>query len=253
MQESRIAAGAEFMREHATTLARAEREYGVPAEVITAIIGVETRYGRHKGKHPVFDSLVTLAFDGQERRRDFFNRELEAFLRLCREQGFEPKAVKGSYAGAMGMPQFIASSYRAYAVDFDGDDKIDLFNSVPDVIGSVANYFKRHGWRDGEAVVTAAIVADDSDAVAVGRGRKGMKPELTLAEYRRKGVKPAGSTPADDSEPLVLLHYLDGEDDLYYLGHRNFYVISRYNHSSMYSLAAWQLARAIEERHGGER
>ncbi|EDY86154.1 lytic murein transglycosylase B [gamma proteobacterium HTCC5015] len=247
IQESRIAAGAEFMREHAEILARAEAEYGVPPEMVAAIIGVETRFGRYKGKHPVFDSLVTLAFDGQERRRAFFRKELKAFLLLCREQGFVPREVVGSYAGAMGMPQFIASSYRAYAVDFDQDGRIDLFDNVEDVIGSVANYFQRHGWRAEGQVVTPATLAQNSQAKAVGRGRTGMKPETPYQDYRGQGVKAAESLA--DTEEVVLLHYLDGEEDLYYLGHHNFYVISRYNHSSMYSLAAWQLAGMIAERY----
>lgn len=247
IQESRIQAGAEFMAEHADILARAEAEYGVPGEVIAAIIGVETRFGRYKGKHPVFDSLVTLAFDGQERRRAFFRKELKAFLILCREQGFVPRDVKGSYAGAMGMPQFIASSYRAYAVDFDEDGRIDLFGSVEDVVGSVANYFQRHGWKAGGRVVTPVTLAASSDAKAVGRGRTGMKPETAYQSYQAQGVE--AERAIDANENVVLLHYLDGEDDLYYLGHHNFYVISRYNHSSMYSLAAWQLAGMIAERY----
>lgn len=243
VKPGRIEKGVEFWQQNADVLERAEQATGVPAEMIVAIIGVETRFGTYKGRNKVLDSLTTLAFE-REKRQAFFRRELKEFLLLCREQGFDPREVKGSYAGAMGMPQFIASSYRAYAIDFDDDKKIDLFNNVNDVIGSVANYFKRHGWKSGETVVTNAITQSDLSDHAVGRGRKGLKPEHNAAHYAKLGAKPS-KTIADD-ESLVLMYFDDEQDGIYKFGHHNFYVISRYNHSSMYSLAAYQLSQQIK-------
>ncbi len=149
IKDRRIERGVEFWQKHRDMLDRVSAETGVPPEIIVAIIGVETFYGAYKGKDPVFDSLVTLAFD-YPRRAKFFMRELEQFLLLAKEQGFEVRALRGSYAGAMGVPQFISSSYRNYAVDFDDDGQINLFDSIADITASVANYFVRHGWqRDG--------------------------------------------------------------------------------------------------------
>jgi membrane-bound lytic murein transglycosylase B len=153
----RIRRGNDFLEQNHEVLKRAEKEFGVPAEIITAIIGVETYYGRLSGKTQVFDSLVTLGFDYPP-RSPFFLSELEQFLLLSREEDVDVRVVRGSYAGAMGMPQFISSSYRQYAVDFDGDGKRDLWNSTADVIGSVANYFKVHGWKNGGQVVVPARV-----------------------------------------------------------------------------------------------
>lgn len=243
IKPGRIEKGVEFWQTHADTLARAEKATGVPAEMIVAIIGVETRFGTYKGKNIVLDSLVTLAFD-REKRSAFFRRELQEFLLLCREQGYNPKEVKGSYAGAMGMPQFISSSYRAYAVDFDGDEKADLFGNVDDVIGSVANYFKVHGWLAGGEVVSEASVAGDMTEHSVGRGRKGLKPDYNAEYYGNLGAKLVGT--AEKDELLSLMYFDDEKDGLYKFGHHNFYVITRYNHSSMYALAAHQLSQKIK-------
>lgn len=243
VKPGRIEKGVEFWQANADTLARAEKQTGVPAEMIVAIIGVETRFGTYKGKNTVLDSLVTLAFD-REKRSAFFRRELKEFLLLCREQGYNPKQVKGSYAGAMGMPQFISSSYRAYAVDFDGDEKADLFNNVDDVIGSVANYFKVHGWQAGGKVVSEAVVKGDMSDIAIGRGRKGLKPDNNAKHYKKLGAKLVGK--ADKKELLSLMYFDDEKEGLYKFGHHNFYVITRYNHSSMYALAAHQLAQQIK-------
>lgn len=243
VKPGRIEKGVEFWQAHADTLEKAEQETGVPAEMIVAIIGVETRFGTYKGKNKVLDSLTTLAFE-REKRQAFFRRELKEFLLLCREQGFNPREVKGSYAGAMGMPQFISSSYRAYAVDFDGDEKADLFDNVDDVIGSVANYFKVHGWQAGGTVVTEVNVKGNLQEHAVGRGRKGLKPDQSIADYIKLGAKPAED--ADEQATVVLMHFDDEAEGLYKFGHNNFYVITRYNHSSMYALAAYQLSQEIK-------
>lgn len=244
VKPKRIELGVEFWRKHADVLARAEQDTGVPAEMIVAIIGVESRFGSHKGKNKVLDSLTTLAFD-REKRSDFFKRELQEFLLLCQEQGFDPKQLTGSYAGAMGVPQFIASSYRAYAVDYDKDGKIDLFNSVDDVVGSVANYFQRHGWQAGARVVSVVQPTSYAvDKLASGKGRYGLKPEKTAAEFIKLGWLAEPNVP--NEEKLTLLEFDDEADGYYLFGHKNFYVITRYNQSSMYALAAYQLAQQIK-------
>ena len=167
MTDSRVADGVKFWQKYRTALERAEHEYGVPPEMIVAIIGVESRFGEHRGAHRVIDSLVTLVV-GFPRRSKFFSNELQEFLVLCREQNFTPGDISGSYAGAMGYPQFISSSYRAYAVDFNGDGKTDLINDPVDAIGSVANYFSRHGWRHGGVVVASGQI-DGSRYATLGR------------------------------------------------------------------------------------
>ena len=160
IRDKRIEQGAKFWRQHAKLLSEVKLKTGVPEEIILAIIGVETFYGVYKGKDPVFDSLVTLAFD-YPKRSAFFSRELEQFLLLVKEQNLDPRTLRGSYAGAMGMPQFIASSYRSYAVDFDGDGQANLFDSIPDIFASVANYFVKHGWRANEAVAGPLTALDN--------------------------------------------------------------------------------------------
>lgn len=244
VKPKRIALGVQFWKKHAAVLARAEQETGVPAEMIVAIIGVESRFGSHKGKNRVLDSLTTLAFE-RKKRNAFFKKELSEFLLLCQEQGFDPKTVTGSYAGAMGVPQFIASSYRAYAVDYNQDGKIDLFNSVEDVIGSVANYFKRHGWQHGARVVSSVRRTPHAvGGLASGKGRYGLKPEKTAEAFIKMGWLAEPNVP--NKEPLTLLEFDDEADGYYLFGHKNFYVITRYNQSSMYALAAHQLAQRIK-------
>lgn len=247
LTEPRIAGGMEFWQEYAEPLARAREVYDVPPEIIVAIIGVETRFGRYTGKHPVLDSLITLGFDGAS-RQSFFRSELEEFLLLVRDEQVDPFSIKGSYAGAMGWPQFISSSYRRYAVDFDGDGRRDLWNNPVDAIGSVANYFKAHGWRPGEEVTVPAKLGEqveDLSDIAVERGRKGLKPVMSLEALARKGVHSANEI-AD--ERLAVLIKLQGDTgDEYWLGLQNFYVITRYNHSAMYALAVYQLSREIRQ------
>jgi membrane-bound lytic murein transglycosylase B len=243
--EDRAGGGVKFWQEHAQALFDAEQKFGVPAEIIVAIIGVETRYGKTIGRHPVFDSLVTLGFDG-ENRQEFFRSELKAFLLLARDERFDPTQTMGSYAGAMGIPQFISSSYRAYAIDFDGDGRRDLFTSPADAIGSVANYFKRHGWQTGEVVaVPVQIENEGAKILAAGRGRHGLKPQLTVAELISGGVKPDIELHKDQQAVLIELENIETPE--YWLGLKNFYVITRYNNSSMYSMAVYQLAQQIKQ------
>ncbi len=234
--DARAQAGAEFLREHREVLARAEVEYGVPPEVVSAIIGVETFYGRHKGSYPVFDTLATLAF-AYPPRAEFFRGELEQFLVLARDEGLNPRGLDGSYAGAMGMPQFISSSYRHYAIDFDGDGRRDLWDSTADVIGSVASYLSRHGWRGGAPIVSP--VDGEPDGLDTGS----LRPAVTPAELRRAGID-ASPWPEDDDEvALIELESADGPE--YWLGWQNFYAITRYNHSALYAMAVFQLAERI--------
>ncbi len=236
---TRIKEGVKFWNKHQETLERAEKEYGVPPEIIVAIIGVETRYGKHKGSYRVLDSLSTLAF-GYPKRAKFFRSELEQYLLLAREEKLDPLTVKGSYAGAMGQAQFISSSYRNFAVDFDGDGKRDLWNNTSDAIGSVANYFKRHKWQPGGKVTSPAIVGSNHIQVLV---KKGYKPHSTVAELRQRGVTPKTKLNPDDMGALIELEKRAGKE--YWLGLNNFYVITRYNHSPLYAMAVYQLGQAI--------
>ena len=240
----RISKGVEFWRKHKDILAQAEQRYGVPAEIIVAIIGVETFYGKRSGGYPVLDALTTLGFDYPPRAA-FFRKELEHFLLMSREERFDPRSLKGSYAGAMGMPQFISSSFRSYAVDFDGDGRRDLWGSTADAIGSVANYFRRHGWRNGEPVLSRAQVSESARTLASKR----MRPEKSIAEYKRVGVVPLMNF--DDSEPAVLLGLEGKNGQEYWLGLNNFYVITRYNHSPLYAMAVYQLGQAVATNYYG--
>jgi membrane-bound lytic murein transglycosylase B len=236
--DDRVAQGLEFWRTHRATLERAHAEYGVAPDVIVAIIGVETRYGRNTGSYRVADALATLAFDYPPRAA-FFRKELAQFLLLAREEGVDPLSLTGSYAGAMGYGQFIPSSFRAYSVDFDGDGKRDIWSNPVDAIGSVANYFKRHGWRaDGPVVVRADPVDGRADALASGE----LALDQTVGAIRGLGV----SMPAyPDDEPALLLK-LDGDKGPeYWVALHNFYVITRYNRSAMYALAVHQLGESI--------
>ncbi len=243
IQESRIEQGVAFWKEHRATLERAEKQYGVPPHIITAIIGVETRYGRHMGNYRVLDALATLGFDYPKRGK-FFSRQLEEFLLMTREQGLNPLTMTGSYAGAMGFGQFIPSSYRSFAVDFDGDGVADIVNNPVDAIGSVANYFSEHHWRQGELVaVTAAVDAGHDKAVFDA----GLKPKWNVAELIAKGVTPY--TELDGSAKASAFRFLGEQGEEHWLGLHNFYVITRYNHSSMYAMAVYQLSQLVEQRY----
>jgi peptidoglycan lytic transglycosylase B len=237
--KTRINEGVDFWNENEAILKAAEKKYGVPPEIIVAIIGVETRYGRHKGSYRVMDSLSTLAF-AYPKRSKFFRSELEHYLLLSREEGFKPLDIKGSYAGAMGKSQFISSSYRHYAVDFDGDGKRDLWDNNADAIGSVANYFKRHKWQPGGPVVVPAMVGSNHIQLLV---KKGYKPHSTLAELRQRGVTAKRKVDLQEMGALLELKKRAGRE--HWLTLNNFYVITRYNHSPLYAMAVFQLGQAI--------
>lgn len=240
IRPERIAQGQAFMETHADVLARAEQEYGVPPEIVAAIIGVETWYGRYKGKYRVLDALATLAFDYPPRSR-FFRSELQQYLLMTREQGLDPTVLKGSYAGAMGYGQFISSSYRHYAVDFDGDGVTDILENPVDAIGSVANYFKEHRWQAGEPVADRLDADIPADSPLLTRG---LKPDLKVADYRKAGLPVPDSV--DDSLPARALRLKAENEHELWLTYRNFYVITRYNHSHLYGMAVFQLSEALK-------
>ena len=239
LTEKRISKGVKFWNENAETLKRAAEKFGVPEQIIVAIIGVETYYGIYKGKFRVMDSLSTLAFDYPKRSK-FFKSELEQYLLLAREEKIDPLSLKGSYAGAMGKPQFISSSYRRYAVDFDGDDKRDLLNNTVDVIGSVANYFKVHKWQAGQPIVAPAQVTGKKYKTIA---KKGYKPAQDLKTLFESGVSVFNEYPLNQNSALLELELKAGNE--YWVGFDNFYVITRYNHSPLYAMAVYQLSQAI--------
>ena len=242
----RIAAGVEFWEENEAALNRAGSKFGIPIEIIVAVIGVETNYGRNKGSFRVMDALSTLAFDYPPRAR-FFRSELRELLLLAREENKDPLELIGSYAGAMGYGQFIPSSFRAYAIDFDGDGARDIWSNQTDAIGSVANYFFRHGW-DGEGPIAVPVTVTDERADQFAN--QGLKPKRSIAELRKAGVEHV-SLP---DQMLGALFRLEGNGGWeYWLGLHDFYVITRYNHSHMYALAVVQLSAAVRSRWGDVR
>lgn len=232
--------GKRFMVEQSEWLSKAEERTGVPAEVIAAIMGVETRYGNYLGVHRTFDALATLAVT-EGRRADYFQRELINFLHISRDQSFDPLSVKGSYAGAMGYPQFMPSSYLAYADDLDGDGNIDIWNDPVDAIGSIARYLGEHGWQQGEPIATRAHVSGEYRQVELNSFDR----DRTLADVTAQGWEPLIAS-SDDAQVHPIR--LDGDDGAeFWLGYRNFWVISRYNRSIAYSMAIFQLSEALRQ------
>lgn len=239
--KERIAAGTTFWHENREMLERIQKESGVSIEMIVGIIGVETYYGRITGKDRVLDALATLAFDYPPRSK-FFRNELMQFMILAREEEIDATMPLGSYAGAMGRPQFMPSSFRAYAVDASGDGKRDIWNNWADVAGSVANYFIEHGWRTGEEVTSQATLSSRWDGPAP-EPKNTLKPGDTIESLSQKGVVFATNLPADGKSQL--LSYEGDEGTELWVGFHNFFVICKYNHSVMYALAAYQLGQAI--------
>lgn len=248
----RIRAGVRFWQRHATTLARAERQYGVPPEIICGILGVETLYGRNMGNFRVLDALATLSFDFPAEhpraaaRQPYFAGELAAFLQLCRSNGFAPTQPLGSYAGAMGIAQFMPTSWQRFAVDFDGDGRIDLWHSAADAIGSVASYFAGYGWKPG--VPTRWPVYLMENAKLPQLLANDIQPSMSAAQMRALGARPLGSG-SDYGGQLALIELPNGEDNApdYLAGSENFYVVTRYNHSSLYAIAVLELGEAIAQ------
>ncbi|MDU7587550.1 MAG: lytic murein transglycosylase B [Acidovorax sp.] len=250
VEPTRIRAGLRFWQDNAEALARAETQYGVPAEIIVGIIGVETLYGQHMGNLRVIDALATLAFDFPDahpraaERRAFFQRELEQFLTLMDRTGIDPHTPRGSYAGAMGLGQFMPSSWSRYAVDFDGDGRIDLWRSAQDAIGSVANYFVGHGWQSG--MPTHYAVAFDAATLQLDALlAPDILPTFSVASMAAQGAH-VQSEGAQHTGPLALVELQNGaEAPSYVAGTENFYAITRYNWSSYYAMAVIELGREI--------
>lgn len=239
--DARIRAGLQFWTEHQALLDKAAAEFRVPPELIVSTIGVETIFGRRTGTIGVLDALTTLAF-GYPRRAEFFRGELEQYLLLARENGIALNSLKGSFAGAIGIPQFMPSSYRKYAVDFDGDGVRDL-RRVADAIGSVANYYRQFGWREGEQVI---VPVDVGDTVLDAMLAAGIAPHLAVAEFRKRGIVPLESAP---EAALATLFTVQSEaGPRYWLGLNNFYVITRYNRSINYAMAVHELATSLRRQ-----
>lgn len=243
LTETRIQGGVQFWNQYSPALQQASTRFGVPPEYLVAILGVETSYGRNTGSYRVMDALATLGFF-HPRRGAFFRSELESFLLLCRDEGIDPLAPKGSYAGAMGFPQFIPSSFRQYAADLDGDAKRDIWSNPGDAIASVASYFAAHGWQNGAPV---AFPAQVKGAAWQSLLNDNPKPSLSAAEARTKGISTAEPLAGDTPVKLLQMDEINGPG--HWLTLQNFYVITRYNHSPLYAMAVHELAQAIRRRH----
>jgi membrane-bound lytic murein transglycosylase B len=240
VNDERIRKGLDFWSKYETELNAASARFGVPPELIVAIIGVETKYGGNKGSHRIIESLSSLAF-GYPARAPFFRRELRAFLMLAKEQGLDPLDTYGSYAGAMGFPQFMPSSWRNLAIDYSGDGKIDLINDPVDAIGSVAHYFLSHGWKTGEPVAVRARIEGDvyDEALSVD-----LKTAAPLSELAAKGLSPRdGNLPPDFPAAAIRLQGENGAE--FWLVFNNFFAITRYNRSYNYAMAVFQLSEAL--------
>ena len=240
VNDKRINEGLKFWLSHGKTLKRAEWEYGIPQEIIVAVIGVETMYGRHSGRFSALDALTTLAVD-YPRRANFFRSELEHYLLLTREQGWDLFKVKSSYAGALGIPQFMPSSYLNFAVDYNNDNLIDLINDPVDAIGSVGNYLKNYGWQRGEQVAALAKVGEQA--------RTGTPKETrSLASWADDGITPSVGIANEKLAQLLDFTVADGKE--YWLTFNNFKVITLYNNSNFYAMSVYQLADALRNARG---
>lgn len=245
VNDGRASKGLEFWKANAEAIFSASSEYGVPPEIIVAIIGIESLYGRQGGRYRVLDALLTLTLRYPE-RSEFFRNQLAEFLLLARELNVGPLTVKGSYAGAMGIPQFIPSSYRSYAVDFDGDQKRDL-NDVEDAIGSVANFLKQHGWKRDQPIVGEVNLEGSMYSWIENNG---VEPRISIQHLSRYGILPVQRI---DAHQLAALISFEGENGpIHRLGYNNFYVITRYNRSTNYSLAVVELSEQIRKLYFGE-
>lgn len=244
MTDARIDAGVQFWRDNAEALSAAEQQYGVPPEIIVAIIGVETLFGKNTGKHRVIDALSTLAFAYPPRSK-FFLGELESFLLLCRDENINPAEPLGSYAGAMGMPQFMPSSFRAYAVDFDNDNRRDIWHNKRDVIGSVGNYFAQHHWQAGQLVAVPVTAQDERYQSVL---TKDLKPNLSVSKLESLNLTTSRQLPLDSKVKLLSFEQQQGEE--LWAALDNFYVITRYNHSPLYAMAVYQLSLSILNKKG---
>jgi len=237
LTEERMREGVAFWKKHKATLERAEKIFGVPAEIIVSTIGIETKYGKNKGDYRVIDALTNLAFS-RTSRAPYFRKELEEFLLLSREKHLNPLHILGSYAGAIGQPQFMPSSYRTYAINFSGSGKIDLSNNVDDVIGSIANYYQKHGWLKNKPVAMPATVKGLRYYSLANK-----KKSITVGNLSAYGIYPDGYVDEDDKAKLIRLEGVDKKE--YWLSFHNFDVIKQYNTSTLYAMAVYQLGEYI--------
>jgi len=243
MRDARIQGGVKFWQANQQSLTAMQQRYGVPEEIIVAIIGVETLYGERTGGHRVIDALATLGFD-YPKRSAFFLSELENFLILCREEKMNPLEPVGSYAGAMGMPQFMPSSYRNFAADYEGDAKRDIWNNPADAIASVANYFAKHHWQAGKNIAFPVTATGEKYKQAL---TKGLKPDINAKQLKAMHIQLP--TQIADNELLKLLSFEQEKGHDLWVGLENFYVITRYNHSALYALAVFQLSEAVKQQY----
>ncbi|MFY7863478.1 lytic murein transglycosylase B [Roseateles sp.] len=252
IEPRRLQAGLAFWEQYAAPLARAEDRYGVPAELIAGLIGVETFYGQITGGFHVLDALSTLAFDfpsGRSDRSAFFRNELVEFLKLCRREGMDPLAVKGSYAGAIGWPQFMPSSWNRYAIDFDGDGHVDLMRNAEDAIGSVANYLAAFGWQRGMPTHYSVALPVETSARALLLAPD-IKPTFSVAQLREAGAQPSEAA-QEHVGPMAVVELQNGSAaPSYWLGTENFYALTRYNWSSYYAMAVIDLGRTLKTMRG---
>ena len=237
LDTNHIANGVAFWHKHQASLQKASQQFGVPPEYILGIIGVETGFGANVGKHRIIDALTTLSFDYQ-RRSEYFRSELENYLLMTRDEGLDPGKPVGSFAGAMGLGQFMPSSFRQWSVDLDGDGRRDLWQA-DDAIGSVANYFAQHGWHPGEPVVTAT--KNKLKEITI---EPGIDHQYSFDQLKQAGLEPYGACQCNNPLRLLLLRHQTHDE--YLFGHPNFYTISRYNHSTYYVMAVHELAQAIK-------
>ena len=244
LKQKRIDQGVAFWNENEALLARAEKEFGVSAQIIVGILGVETRFGIISPGYRVVDALTTIVVD-YPRRSKYFKKELRHVLLLAREENVDPLQFMGSYAGAMGKAQFMPSSYRSYAIDFDGDGRRDLIGNTADAVGSIAAYLKKHGWKTGQQVTVRASISGDKFGKYV---KKGMKPKVKLADISKYGVKANTKINLDKSAKASLIQLEQKENMEYWLGLNNFYAITRYNHSNLYAMAVYQLSEEIKAK-----
>ena len=235
----------EFINANRYILDKAYYEFGVPREIITAIIGIETKYGKHLGKFKTFDTLASLSLsENRGRRSGFYRSELENFLLLCKENKFDPRNIYGSYAGALGKPQFISSSYRNYAIDFDKDGEVNLWNSDADIVGSVANYLHKNGWkRDGKILTNIENYKNNKNVHSISQ--KTYKPHTSYKLLNELDIESLDYI--EPNEKLSIIRKLEGNQNVYSLGHNNFYTITRYNRSRLYALAVFTLAEELKK------
>ena len=244
--KSNIKRGLEFWKSNEKMLSKAKEIFGVPPEIIIAIIGIESKYGKRTGSFKTFDTLASLSLgENKGRRAKFYKSELINFLLLCRENNFNPSSIKGSYAGALGKPQFISSSYRHYAIDFNNDSKTDLWNSNEDIIGSVANYFKKNGWLKNEPIMSDIISKDLNNRYIDSESKKPYKPKTAYSVFKKRDI--FTDVNIADSSSLSIIARKEKNEKSYSFGHKNFYVITRYNRSRLYALAVFYLSQEIKK------